>query len=158
VWFDANNDRWPDLYVINEFGDGVLLVNETGKRFREVDLVQGDADFGSMGVTCGDIDNDGRTDVYVASMYSKSGARVIGNLRPDTYPPEIMHRLQRMVAGSQLYHNGEGLRFSRVGEAFRIADVGWAYGPSLSDFDNDGWLDIYATTGFLSRTRDEPDG
>src|SRR5262249_23934176 len=27
AWLDANNDGWPDLHVINEFGDGVLLVN-----------------------------------------------------------------------------------------------------------------------------------
>ena len=26
------------------------------------------------------------------------------------------------------------------------------------DFDNDGFLDIHATTGFISRTRDKPDG
>src|SRR5207247_1417105 len=26
VWFDANDDGWPDLYVPNEFGEGLLLI------------------------------------------------------------------------------------------------------------------------------------
>src|SRR5207244_3541323 len=59
VWLDANNDNWPDLFVINEFGNGVLLVNQQNGSFREQALVDGPGDFGSMGVTCGDVDNDG---------------------------------------------------------------------------------------------------
>jgi hypothetical protein len=27
AWLDANDDGWPDLHAINEFGDGVLLVS-----------------------------------------------------------------------------------------------------------------------------------
>ncbi|MCH8831012.1 MAG: VCBS repeat-containing protein, partial [Planctomycetes bacterium] len=27
VWFDANNDRWPDLLAVNEFGRNSLLIN-----------------------------------------------------------------------------------------------------------------------------------
>ena len=28
----------------------------------------------------------------------------------------------------------------------------------MADLDNDGWLDIYATCGFISQDRNEPDG
>ena len=90
VWLDADNDGWPDLYVINEFGSGVLLLNNHDGTFREKQLTDGPGDFGSMGVTCGDIDNDGNIDLYVASMYSKAGSRIVGNVRPDAYPPELM--------------------------------------------------------------------
>ena len=38
------------------------------------------------------------------------------------------------------------------------AAVGWAYGPAFVDLDNDGWLDLYATAGFVSQNRNEPDG
>jgi hypothetical protein len=158
AWFDADNDGWPDLYVLNEFGNGVLLHNEKNGRFREHALVQGAGDFGSMGVASGDIDNDGRIDLYVANMYSKAGNRIIGNLRPDTYSPEIMARLRSLVAGSQLYLNRDGTRFEPVGPKFQVAAIGWAYGPALVDLDNDGWLDLYATCGYVSRSHGEPDG
>jgi hypothetical protein len=158
VWLDTDNDGWPDLYVINEFGNGVLLHNLGNGRFEEQPLVAGAGDFGSMGVTCGDIDNDGRIDLYLANMYSKAGKRIIANLRPDTYSPEVMSRLRSLVAGSQLYLNRGGNRFEPVGPKYQVSAIGWAYGAALADLDNDGWLDLYATCGYVSRSRDKPDG
>ena len=159
VWLDADNNRWPDLYVINEYGNGVLLLNEgRGKPFRSVNLADFASDFGSMGLTAGDIDNDGHIDLYVASMYSKAGTRVFGNLRADAYPPDVMQKLRRMVAGSQLYRNAGGLKFEPMGAAWDLRSVGWAYAPALVDLDNDGFLDVLATAGFIGRDRSKPDG
>jgi hypothetical protein len=158
VWFDANNDGWPDLHVINEFGDGVLLENRGDGTFREHNLGPAPVDFGTMGVAAGDVDNDGNIDLYCADMYSKAGSRIIGNLRPGTYPDDLMARLRRFVAGSQLHLNKGNFQFEQAGERMQVHSVGWAYGPVLADLDNDGWLDIYATSGQISRDRKKPDG
>jgi hypothetical protein len=189
VWLDANNDGWPDLHVLNEFGSGVLLLNQGDGTFREHRLTPGPGDFGSMGVAAGDVDNDGNIDLYVANMYSKAGNRVISNVAPGTYPEEIMATLRSFVAGSQLHRNlgiggqrsavrnqGSAIRgqqsgvpltpdsclltpdFEQLGQTWQVAGVGWAYGPALVDLDNDGWLDIYATAGFMSQDRTKPDG
>jgi hypothetical protein len=158
IWLDANNDGRPDLYLINEFGDGVLYVNQGGGKFREQPIVDRPTDFGTMGAAAGDIDNDGNIDIYCANMYSKAGSRVMSNLRPDAYPPEIMARMRRFVAGSQLHRNRGNLQFEQVGPKWQISAVGWAYAPALVDLDNDGFLDIFASCGYVSRDRSEPDG
>lgn len=158
AWFDADGDGWPDLLVPNEFGDALLLVNNRDGTFRPRRLADRPADFGTMGLAVGDVDNDGRIDIYLANMYSKAGTRVIGNLKPDAYPPPVMEKLRRLVAGSQLHLNKGGLTFEQVGAAKQLAAVGWAYGPALADLDSDGFLDVFATAGYISRDRRKPDG
>jgi hypothetical protein len=32
----------------------------------------------------------------------------------------------------------------------QVAKVGWSWGGQFADFDNDGWLDIYAPSGFYT--------
>jgi hypothetical protein len=158
VWLDANDDGWPDLYVPNEFGHGVLLINQTNGTFREHTIGKLPGDFGTMGITCGDVNNDGKIDLYLASMYSKTGARIIGNVKPGTYPDDIMAKMRRFVSGSQLYLNRGDLKFEPVAQSWQMNDIGWAYGPALFDLDNDGFLDVFATSGFMSFDRSEPDG
>lgn len=158
VWFDANNDSWPDMYVIHEFGTGVLLVNQEGKRFESRELFPGISTFGAMGMTVGDMNNDNHVDLYVGKMYSKAGQRVIGNLLDNAYDADVMQKLHRMVKGSELFSNTGGLKFEAHGDDYDISAVGWAYAPSVVDLDNDGFLDLHATTGFISRTRQRPDG
>jgi hypothetical protein len=158
AWLDADNDGWPDLHVLNEFGDGLLLINNRDGTFSGRTLANRPADFGSMGLAVGDINNDGHIDLFCANMYSKAGTRVIGNLAEDAYPPAVLEKMRRFVAGSQLHLNRGGLKFEQVGPRMQVAAVGWSYGACLADLDNDGWLDIYATAGYVSRNRDEPDG
>ncbi len=158
LWFDVNNDNRPDLYVPNEFGNGVLYLNQGNGVFRPSALLETAGDFGTMGASCGDINNDGHIDLYCGNMYSKAGTRVIGNLRSDSYPANVMDKIRCFVKGSELHLNRGGVRFEQKGQSYQVADAGWAYGPALVDLDNDGWLDIHATCGYISRSRSEPDG
>jgi hypothetical protein len=158
AWLDANDDGWPDLHVPNEFGDGVLYINNRDGTFKPQSLADRPADFGTMGLAVGDVDNDGKIDIYCANMYSKAGTRVIGNMKPDTYPPHIMNKMRRFVAGSQLHLNAGDGKFVQVGAEKQLNSVGWAYAPALADLDGDGFLDIVATAGYISRDRAKPDG
>lgn len=162
VWLDANNDGWPDIYAINEFGKGVLLINNGDGTFRKQLMSEGASDFGTMGVACGSTANDGNIDIYCANMYSKAGNRVIGNIQPGTYPEQIMDIIRHFVVGSQMWKNRgvvDGkVKFEPMAQKYQVASVGWAYGPALIDLDNDGFLDLYATAGFVSQSRSEPDG
>jgi hypothetical protein len=158
VWLDANNDNWPDLHVTNELGDGELLINQGDGTFVKKPLSDQPVDFGTMGASAGDLDNDGNIDLYLSNMYSKAGSRIFSNVRPDTYPPDVMHLITNFVKGNSLHHNLGDLKFQEIGKKMQVNAAGWAYGNALADMNNDGFLDIFCTAGFISKNRNEPDG
>jgi hypothetical protein len=158
VWLDVNNDGWPDAYSINEFGGGRLLVNQGDGTFISRPLRTDWNDFGSMGLQVADVNNDGFMDIFTDNMFTKAGRRTMENLPEDSYPPEVMKHIKRFVTGSELYINEGGLSFRRAGHDMHVYQVGWSYGPSFVDLDNDGFQDLYATSGFMTVDNDEPDG
>ena len=158
VFSDFNNDFWPDIYLIHEFGNGVLLLNDQKGKFEKIMIAEFASDFGSMGLASGDFNNDKNIDIYVSSMYSSAGTRVISNLKENSFDKKVMSELKSMVRGSQLYSNLGELKFEKMADKYNLASVGWGYGPIMSDLNNDSWIDIYTTSGFVSRNRDKPDG
>ncbi len=157
IWFDANNDGRPDLLPINEFGRNPVLIQQEKGRFEERPL---DPIFDglSMGVTAGDFDNDGQTDIYIANMYSKAGGRVLANVDIATYPKDVLAKIKESVLGSKLYRNRGDGTFDVMPPDRTFAAVGWAYGANFADFNGDGFADLYATAGFKSEKRGKPDG
>ena len=72
-WNDYNQDGWPDLYVVNDFGRKNLYRNHQGK-FTDVAPQAGVEDTGAgMSVCCFDYNNDGAEDLYVANMWTAAG-------------------------------------------------------------------------------------
>jgi hypothetical protein len=160
AWLYANEDHYPDLYVANDFGTNVLLLNQGNGRFEDVSQPSGAADFAtSMGVAAGDLTGDGESEIYVANMFSKMGRRIIAHVSAEDYPPGIFQQIKGSCAGNSLYtRSSSDVAYREISDAFGVNQVGWAYAPALADFDLDGFLDIYATAGFLSFQRGKPDG
>src|SRR5204862_6304085 len=76
-WSDYNQDGWPDLYVVNDFGRKNLYRNNGDGTFTDMAREAGVEDVGAgMSVCWFDYDNDGRQDLYVADMWSAAGKRV----------------------------------------------------------------------------------
>jgi hypothetical protein len=131
VCCDFDNDGDTDIFIANDVAENFLFVNDGTGRFEELALLSGTAydlsgsSQGSMGVDCGDYDNDGQMDFYMTSFQTQL---------------------------TSLYRNiGNGL-FAEMSLATGAAvgthpNVTW--GNSLVDFDNDGDRDIFIACGHL---------
>lgn len=151
TWADYDGDGDPDLYVANDFSTNNFLRNDGGGRFTDITEATGTADIGfGMGVSWGDYDNDGRQDLYVTNMYSKAGRRITDSVEG------LNPRLAQMSRGNSLFRNA-GERFEKVSglrePALQVEKAGWSWGGQFIDVDNDGYLDVYAASGFYTAPR-----
>ena len=151
TWADYDNDGDSDLYVANDFAPNNLFRNDHGK-FVDVTEETETQDIGfGMGASWGDFNNNGHQDLYVSNMYSKAGRRLTSAI-PGTDPDFAL-----MARGNSLLKNpGEG-RFEHVSglkrPALTVEAAGWCWCGQLVDFNNDGFLDIYALSGFYTSPR-----
>jgi hypothetical protein len=129
---DANNDGWDDLYVAADFGTDRFFVNSRNGAFADhtekaigIDTKKG------MNVDWADFDNDGLLDIYVTNI-------------TDDY----------MREGNFLWKNNGDLTFTDVSRETGTFDTGWGWGAKFFDYDNDGWLDLYVTNGWVSAGTD----
>ncbi|MDH3217606.1 MAG: CRTAC1 family protein, partial [Candidatus Krumholzibacteria bacterium] len=129
---DCDNDGDTDLIVANDDWGNFLFQNDGTGKFTEVGLVSGIAHDmngsaqSSMGVVCGDYNNDGWLDLQMTS-----------------YQTEL----------ATLYENLGGVFFNDVTRATgagegTLVDVTW--GNGLVDFDNDGDRDLFIACGHLN--------
>ncbi|MFB3923252.1 MAG: CRTAC1 family protein [Terriglobia bacterium] len=128
--FDYDDDGWPDIYVTNDSTPSYLYHNQRDGTFAEVGHDAGVAYTldgfaqGSMGVTVGDFNGDGRLDLFRT------------NFIDDT--PTLFENL-----GSGFFQD---VTFA-TGVGVNTRFLGW--GTAFLDFDNDGWPDLLYVTGHV---------
>ncbi|PCJ53216.1 MAG: hypothetical protein COA70_09815 [Planctomycetota bacterium] len=165
TWADYDNDGDVDLYCANDFAPNYLFRNEGDGKFTDVSLELGVIDVGfGMGATWGDYDNDGLQDLYVTNMFSKAARRVTSFFTKGlaNYDEALIAGgasldpiYSALGAGNSLFHNeGPTAAWSKVSgierPAIPVEAGGWGWGAQFADFNNDGWLDLYAPAGFYT--------
>ena len=148
VFFDADNDGDPDLWVCGVNGQRFYR-NQGCRTF--VDATDaagiGPRRWSSMPIVA-DYDRDGFLDVYVVRMGDhENGAPT---------PNWDAHN----GTGDSLYHNNGDGTFTDVTAAAGIDKKGWNFAGAWGDYNNDGYPDIYVGNEFGSNVlyRNNGDG
>jgi len=151
-WTDYNDDGWPDLYVVNDFGRKNLYRNNGDGTFTDVAREAGVEDVGAgMSVCWFDYDNDGQQDLYVADMWSAAGKRVsTQDLFMNAAPAEARALLQKHANGNSLFHNQGGGHFDDASGRAGVQMARWSWSSDAWDFDHDGYPDLYIANGMIS--------
>jgi hypothetical protein len=119
-WADYDNDGWLDLFVCCELQANRLYRNRGNGTFEEVaeqaGLPRYDKAY-TKGATWFDFDNDRYPDLFVSNL----------------------------MGASRLYHNRRDGTFEDVSLSMAIDGLEAGFSCWSWDYDNDGWLDLFAT-------------
>ena len=135
---DFTGDGLTDLVVASDFETSVTLHNagslSDGPSFVDQTNREVITDENGMGSALLDIDNDGNLEWFVTSIYDA------------TIPRGLWGR-----TGNRLYRNAstaEGIAFEDITEASGVRNGLWGWGACATDFNNDGFMDIFHVNGF----------
>ena len=151
-WSDFNQDGWPDLYVVNDFGRKNLYRNNGDGTFTDIAGPAGVDDVGAgMSVACFDYDNDGAQDLYVGNMWTAAGERIAAQEGfQKNAPPAVRGLYQKHAMGNSLFRNrGKGKFESTEGTA-GVAMGRWAWSSDSWDYNHDGLAEIYVANGMVT--------
>jgi len=156
---DINGDRYPDIYISNDFHENdYLYLNQGDGTFAEnLTQMAGHTSRSSMGNDIGDMNNDRLPDIVVLDMLPEEES--IRQLSGGEDDYELFHIKRQYGYTPQFVRNtlqlnlGGGL-FSEIGLLSGIYSTDWSWSPLLGDLDNDGWKDLFITTGIYRRAND----
>jgi len=156
---DVNLDGCSDLYVANDFDeDDFLYRNNCDGTFTESGAQAfGHTSHASMGVDAADVNNDGRPDLAVLDMWPAQEQILKTSANADVWDVAVLK--QQAGYRPQFAHNtlqlNRGLgRFSEIGYFAGVYATDWSWAPLFADLDNDGYKDLFVSTGIYRRPND----
>ena len=157
---DVNGDRWPDIYVSNDFfeRDYLYINRKDGTFSEELESRIGHLSHSSMGADMADVDNDGHPDIFVTEMlpdddYRLKTTTTFENFDVQRYKVSSGFYYQFMQNTLQL-NDGSG-RFSEIAHYAGVSASDWSWGALMFDADNDGFNDIYVSNGIYNDVTDQ---
>lgn len=157
---DVNGDRYPDIYISNDFFEkDYLYINQGDGTFKEEleNRIQ-HISHSSMGVDIGDLNNDDHPDIFVTEMLPDDEVRL------KTTTAFENADIQKLKKQSGYYNqfqqntlqvsNGNG-KFLETAFYSGVAASDWSWCGLFFDADNDGLNDIYVSNGIYNNVTDQ---
>jgi enediyne biosynthesis protein E4 len=144
MFFDYNNDGWPDLLVVR-FGHNQLFRNLGTGKFKDVTKESGiDRYMNAITAAAFDYDRDGYVDLFVGSYFQP-----IDIFNPNTprFFPESFETANN-GGGLTLFRNNGNGTFTDVTDKAGFKLSGWTLDIGHADADNDGDDDVYLACDF----------
>ncbi len=157
VWWDSNNDHYPDLYISNDFHTpDRLYLNQKDGTFAEI---SGQAlpytSWYSMGSDFADINNDGWFDYLSTDMSGTTHFKqktMMGAMTDTAWFLDHLEPRQYMRNVMQV-NTGTGA-FIDVAFFAGLDSTDWTWAGIFGDLDNDGFEDAFFTNGIERNVQD----
>ncbi|HEY1793521.1 MAG TPA: VCBS repeat-containing protein [Opitutaceae bacterium] len=154
LWFDANQDGWPDLYVANDFEtpDRFYMNNGDGTFTDAISERLPHMPYFSMGADSGDLNNDGLVDFMTSDMRAPTHAGFMTGLEEMGRGLWEMERVPELVPQymwNSVYINTGTDRYQEVAHLVGVDATGWTWAARMGDLDCSGRLDLFFTAGMI---------
>ena len=149
VPLDANEDGWPDLYVLNMQGHDQYYENDQGQHFIDKSLaVFPRTPWGAMSAQILDFDNDSHQDLYITDMHSDM-SEDIGPEREKLksrmqWTESFLRSGGRSIYGNAFYHRQADGTYAEISDSIGAENY-WPWGLSTGDLNADGYEDVFIT-------------
>lgn len=149
---DFNDDGRPDLFVGNDFVmPDFLYLNMGGGKFTDAaDRHFRHTSNHTMGADFADLNRDGHPDLVTVDMLAENWARRQHLMNTMQRPRD--RQMQQLGYGRQVMRNtlqisSGSQNFFETGCLSGTYATDWSWAPLIADFDNDGWRDLFITSG-----------
>ncbi|MEZ4457695.1 MAG: CRTAC1 family protein [Gemmatimonadales bacterium] len=148
---DLDGDGAPDLYVANDFEDpDRLWFNDgTGTFHAAPWTAQRQTSNSGMGIDVGDVDGDGRPDLFELDMLANDRARRFTQVPATTPQPKRAGDLETQFQDQRntLFLNRGDRTFAEIGAFAGVTASGWSWATLFLDVDLDGREDLLIANG-----------
>ncbi len=154
LWFDANQDGWPDLYIANDFEtpDRFYMNNGDGTFTDVISERLPHVTYFSMGADSGDLNNDGLIDFMTSDMRDRKHAGFMTGLEEIGRGLWEMERVPELVPQymwNSVYLNTGTDRYQEVAHLIGVDATGWTWAARMADLDCAGREDLFFTAGMI---------
>lgn len=156
---DFNQDGFIDLYVCNDYHiPDYFYINQGNGTFKDECYQRiKHSSINSMGSDLTDINNDGLLDFITLDMLPESPERyqrLLGSKDYDYVRVSTKNGYQHQYMHNNLQINQGNGYFSEMGFAYNVAKTDWSWSALFSDFDSDGFQDLFVSNGYYRDVTD----